>query len=267
LREVEMKENALLVLFFSVAMIVASPLTLLADKTGDQYEHASDLLSQGDLQGAQTELEAILQKKPGHKNAKVLLGLTLTKLSEQSEKQGDRTSAVAQLREALRLDPDEPYAHSALAKLLHAQGDADEAMKECSLAAQLSPDDSGLAGGCGLGARREIWEDDTYPWLRFSPGAHISTAQGEVTPPYAKKHSEPPYTEKARAAVLQGTVVLWLVVGVHGDVEQAAVEKPLGLGLDQNALRTVCTWKFNPGTRNGTPIPTRVKVEMSFRLF
>ena len=264
-----MKENVLFVLFLSVTILVVRPPTLLADNVQTRYKQASKLLSQGDYQGAQTEFEAILQKKPDHKNAKVLLGVTLTKVSEQSEKQGDRTRAVAQLREALRLDSDSAYAHSALAKLLHAQGDADEATKECSQAAQLSPDDSGLAGGCGFGEKPEIWEDDAYPALRSQsqPGAHISTPQGEVIPPIPTHHPNPPYTDRARAAHFQGATVLWLVVGVRGDVEQSAVEKPLGLGLDQNALRTIRTWKFTPASRNGVPIPTRVEVEVSFRLF
>jgi TonB family protein len=265
-RKVDMKENALLVLFFCVVIVVASPLTLLADKMEDRYKHASDLLSQGDFQGAQTEFEAIIQKKHNYRSAKVLLGMTLTKLSEQSEKQGDRTRAVAQLREALGLDPDEAYWHSALAKLLHAQGDADEAMKECSQAAQLSPDDSGLAGGCGLGARGEInKKGGTDP--KVPAGVQPSKVGGLVTAPVPIKKPDPSHSEKARSARLQGTTVLWLVVDAQGDVEQEAIVKPLGLGLDEKALSTVRTWKFKPATRSGTPVPVRVMVEVSFRLF
>jgi len=29
----------------------------------------------------------------------------------------------------------------------------------------------------------------------------------------------------------------------------------------------VSTWKFKPGTRQGVPVPVRVMVEVSFRLF
>jgi periplasmic protein TonB len=65
----------------------------------------------------------------------------------------------------------------------------------------------------------------------------------------------------------QGTAVLWIVVTAQGDVAQERLVKPLGLGLGQNALRTVRTWKFKPATRNGVPVPVRVMVEVSFRLF
>jgi TonB family protein len=258
-----MKENIRLILFFSGAVLLASPSTLLADNIQRQCKHAAQLLFQGDLRGAQGELDAILQKKPDTENAKVLLGVTLTKLGEQSEQRGDRARALAQLREALRLDPSEAYWHSAIAELLHAQGDADDAAKECLQAAQLSADDSGLAGGCGFGANREIWKDASYPEFR----ARTSAPENEVAPPTPTHHTNPSYTGKARRAHFQGVLVMWVVVGVQGDIEQAAVEKPLGLGLDQNALRAVRTWKFTPATRNSEPIPARVEVEVSFRLF
>jgi TonB family protein len=261
-----MKESPLFLLLLSGAFLLSCPPSLLADNMSTQYKHAADLFSQGDYQGAQTEFEAILQKKHNYRSAKVLLGMTLTKLSEQSEKQGDRTRAVGQLREALGLDPDEAYWHSALAKLLHAQGDADEATKECSRAAQLSPDDSGLAEGCGFGATGEINKmGGTDP--KVPAGTQPLKVGGPVTAPVPIKKPEPPYSEKARLARLQGTTVLWLVVDGQGDVGQETVVKPLGLGLDERALRTVQTWKFKPSTRNGTPVPVRVMVEVSFKLF
>jgi protein TonB len=262
-----MARDVLFALFISVAMLVASPLMLLADKTEERCKHASALLSQGDLQGAQTEFEDILRKKPNYENAKVLLGVTLTKLSEQAEKKGDRTAAVAELREALQLDPDEAYWHSALARLLSSQGAGDEARKEWSQAAQLSPDDWSLAQTGGSGASQEIKkEGGTTPEVK-APAPARADSVGDVTPPVPIEKPEPPYTEKARKAHYSGTVVLWLLVDAQGDVKQAQVMKPLGLGLDQNALRSVRTWKFRPATRHGTPVPVRVMVSVSFKLF
>lgn len=239
----------------------ASPPAPLPDEVGEQYNRASKLLWAGDLKDAQSAFEAVLQKKPDNLRAKTLLGLTLTRLSEQSENLGEATLAVAQLREALGLDPDEAYWHSALAKLLHAQGNAQEATKECAQAARLSPDDSDLARGCGFGATPEIWKDDTFPKTQ-----NLTGTQG-WTPAIPQNHIEPPYSEKARAAQLQGTTVLWLVVSDHGDVEQAAVEQPLGLGLDESALRTVRTWTFKPAISHGAPVRVRVMAEISFRLY
>jgi TonB family protein len=259
-----MKRDAFLALLVFGAIAIACPQPLFADRIEDLCRRTIKLITQGELQEAQSELDLVLQAKPKRENDRVVLGWTLSKLSEQWKNAGDQTRAVADLHEALILDPDEAYWHSALANLLHAQGDADAATKECALAASLSPLDSDLAAGCGFAAAREIWDDDSYPALR----SHTSQPQGDITAPSpAKPPSDPAYTDKARAASLQGIIVLWLVVGAQGDVEKIAVKKPIGLGLDQNALRTVHTWKFKPATRNGTPVPVRVEVEVTFRLF
>jgi hypothetical protein len=36
---------------------------------------------------------------------------------------------------------------------------------------------------------------------------------------------------------------------------------------DEKAKETVRTWRFQPGKRNGTPVPVRMQVEITFRLF
>lgn len=261
-----MKKTIIPPALFAFAVVVASSRPLLADKIFDQYKHASQLFEQGDFQGAQEELEAILHKKHNYQNAKELLGLTFTKLSEQAEKEGDRTRAVAELRQALSLDPDEAYWHSALARLLHMQGNDDEATRECSQAAQLSPDDSGLTHGCGLQGNPEAKANDgKNPRGQVLPD--INGGGPTVHEPVPIQKPDPSYTEKARQARLQGFTVLWIVVGADGDVKDAIVVKPLGLGLDQSALRTVLTWKFEPATKDGVPIPVRVMVEVAFKLF
>jgi TonB family protein len=266
IEEVTMKRNTFLALLLLGASMVASPLTLLADKVEKQCKHAATLLSRGDWQGVQSEIDTILKEKPGYDNAKVILALALTQHSEQSAKDGDRTRAVAELREALRLDPDEAYWRVALARLLRAQGDEDGAAKECSEAGQLSPDDSGLVGGCWSGPSRKIQKSGgTNPPL--AGDAPPLSAGGEVTYPVPIKKPDPPYSDKARLARYQGTTVLWIVVSAEGEVEDEAVVKPLGLGLDELALRTVRTWTFKPATRRGVPVPVRVMVEVSFKLF
>lgn len=260
--------NLPLALLLIGAGTFCSPQSLLAEELRDQCQHAIQLVQKGKLQRAQGELDSLLQIERKDQNDRVILGWTLSTLGEEWAKAGERTLAVADLRKALQLDPDEAYWHSILAELLHAQGNGEDAAKECSQAAQLSPDDSGLADGCGFGTIREIWDDDTYLALRAAtkPDKTIHTPEGDVTPPAPKKpRPDPDYTEKARRAKLEGFIVLWLVLGVNGNVEKAAVKKSIGLGLDQNALRTIRQWRFTPATRNGVPIPYRVEVELSFR--
>jgi protein TonB len=99
----------------------------------------------------------------------------------------------------------------------------------------------------------------------FGGGAY--SVGGGVTAPIPIYKPEPPYSEEARKAKYQGTVVLLIIVDTQGSVSDARVVKPLGLGLDEKALDTVRTWKFKPGMRNGVPVPVRVMVEVTFRLF
>jgi TonB family protein len=77
---------------------------------------------------------------------------------------------------------------------------------------------------------------------------------------------DPTYSEEARKAKYQGVVSLWIVVDSQGNVTDARVVKPLGLGLDEKAVETVRTWRFKPAMRNGAPVPVRVGVEVFFRL-
>jgi TonB family protein len=90
---------------------------------------------------------------------------------------------------------------------------------------------------------------------------------GGVSDPIAIYKPDPAYSEEARKAKYQGTVVLYIIIDAKGDVTECRVVKPLGLGLDEKAVETVRTWKFKPAMRNGTPVPVRVMVEVSFRLF
>ena len=263
-----MKSDRFLSILLTGAIIIVSPSLLLADHIEEQCKHAVNFISQGDLQGAQSVLDTLLRKKPKHGTSKLILGVTLVQLSEQWGKAGDRTRAMADVREALSLDPDEAYWHSALAKLLHAQGDAEEATGECSRAAQLSPEDSGLAEGCGFGANRRSPQDPGMnPEGMIRRRATSSGPAPDMTQPVPLYKPDPPYAEKARTARLQGTVVLWITTNVEGGVEKATVVKPLGLGLDQNSLHTVLTWRFQPATRDGKPAPRSVMVQVSFRLF
>jgi TonB family protein len=252
---------------FCVTGIIVFPPAVLARPNGGNRIHAAELLSKGDPAGARLELEARLRKKPNDQKAKLLLGAALVRLSEQSVKAGDRSGAIALDREALALDPDEPYWHSALAKLLYVQGNTEEATKECSLAAQLFPLDSDLAEGCGFEGKPALAEDNSVQRV-VSPGENPAAGpRVHMSPPVPMEKPEPPYSEKARSVGFQGTTVLWFVLNAQGEVEKAAVVQPLGLGLDEIALRTVRTWKFKPATKEGAPVPVKVKVEVSFRLF
>jgi len=97
-------------------------------------------------------------------------------------------------------------------------------------------------------------------------GGPYSIGNG-VTEPIPIYSPEPAYSEEARKAKFGGTVLLWIVVDAQGVVQRVQIAKHLGLGLDEEAVKTVGTWKFKPALRQGVPVPVQVEVEVSFRLF
>jgi protein TonB len=90
---------------------------------------------------------------------------------------------------------------------------------------------------------------------------------GGVSAPKEIFAPSPDYSEAARKAKFQGEVVLSLVVDAQGNPTDIHVVKPLGMGLDEKAVEKVRTWKFIPGKRNGIPVPVRVLLDVTFRLF
>jgi periplasmic protein TonB len=89
---------------------------------------------------------------------------------------------------------------------------------------------------------------------------------GGVSAPIPIYQPEPEYSEEARKAKWQGTVMLSLVVDESGKAVNIKVTKALGLGLDQKAIEAVQKWRFKPGTKDGKPVPVFASVEVNFRL-
>jgi TonB family protein len=77
----------------------------------------------------------------------------------------------------------------------------------------------------------------------------------------------PIYTEEARTAKYQGTVVLQVVVTTEGRAENIVVLKGPGMGLEVRALEAVKRWRFRAANGpDGHPVATLVPIEVTFRL-
>ena len=79
---------------------------------------------------------------------------------------------------------------------------------------------------------------------------------------------KPTYTAEALQARIEGTVWLLAVVEASGDVGAVTVRQSLDTehGLDNAAIEATRQWKFKPGTKDGTPVPVEVTIEMRFAL-
>ena len=95
--------------------------------------------------------------------------------------------------------------------------------------------------------------------------AAVRVANGVTAPTLAYK-VEPEYSEEARAARYQGTVVVAVTVDTDGTAQDMKVVRGLGLGLDDKALQAISQWKFKPGAKDGQPVPVMATIEVNFRL-
>ena len=78
---------------------------------------------------------------------------------------------------------------------------------------------------------------------------------------------DPEYSEEARRAKFQCSVLLWMIVGSDGLPHDLKVVRSVGLGLDEKALEAVRMWRFEPGRKNGQAVATQIHVEVTFRLY
>ena len=94
---------------------------------------------------------------------------------------------------------------------------------------------------------------------------HVFRPGPDVMAPFVVSKAKPAYSEEARLAKLEGSVLLSLVVGADGHPRDIQVARPLGLGLDESAVDNVRAWQFQPGTKSGTPVDVLVNEEVFFR--
>lgn len=79
---------------------------------------------------------------------------------------------------------------------------------------------------------------------------------------------KPDYTREAMQAKVQGSVYLSVVVLASGEVGDITVTQSLDKehGLDDEAVKAMRQWTFEPGTQDGKPVPVEVEIEMRFTL-
>jgi protein TonB len=66
---------------------------------------------------------------------------------------------------------------------------------------------------------------------------------------------------------IQGTVILDVVVGRDGVPLAIGVARSLDQhGLDDEAIRAVKQWRFNPGRLGDTPVDVLVKIVLDFHI-
>jgi periplasmic protein TonB len=88
---------------------------------------------------------------------------------------------------------------------------------------------------------------------------------GSIDPPRKIASAPPVYPPIARAAGVQGIVVLEAVIAEDGTVSEVRVLRSQPL-LDAAAVEAVRKWRFTPTLLNGQPVPVVMTVTVGFSL-
>jgi protein TonB len=121
---------------------------------------------------------------------------------------------------------------------------------------------NGSGGGVGSGRGPGVG-----PGAGGGIGGGLYHVGGGVSAPRTLYAPDPEYSEEARRAKFQGSVLLALIVGPDGNPRDLHIMRSLGLGLDENALDAVRTWRFEPARKDGVPVAVQISVEVNFRLY
>jgi TonB family protein len=78
---------------------------------------------------------------------------------------------------------------------------------------------------------------------------------------------DPPSNEYAQANAIVGIAMYHVVVGADGKPAEIAVGRPIGFGLDENAVENIRKATFQPAMKQGQPVPVLVDLTVRFRIY
>ncbi len=128
----------------------------------------------------------------------------------------------------------------------------------------------GVGAGIGSGSRGGIGSGNgggLGPGMGGGTGGGIFRVGGGVSAPRAIYQPDPEYSEEARKAKYQGTVVLAAVIDANGHPRDIRVARSVGLGLDEKAMEAVKTWRFEPAKKDNQAVAVLVNIEVTFNLY
>lgn len=105
--------------------------------------------------------------------------------------------------------------------------------------------------------------------IRFAELNHDSLAPGAPSPdlsqPMATHEVDPAYPLQLMRENVAGTVILYAVIHADGSVADVKVLRGVDDRLDRFASEAVAQWKFEPATKNGSPVDVEATFQIPFR--
>ena len=137
-----------------------------------------------------------------------------------------------------------------------------EIVAETGLAAQPL---TGIEAGTPVGVVDGVVGRELAPAPPPPPPPAPVRVGGNVEEPQRTHYVAPTYPQVARAARVEGVVILEAVIGTDGRVTSVQVLRSVPL-LNEAALSAVSQWVYTPSSLNGRPVPVVMTVTVQFRL-
>lgn len=104
----------------------------------------------------------------------------------------------------------------------------------------------------------------TSLWLGARQLSAQPPAEQFLVPPQVVQHVDAVYPRELIAQRADGTVVLFVTVGIEGTVEEVTIAQSAGKPFDEAALVAARQWRFAPARRGTTPVRARIRVPFHF---
>ena len=126
----------------------------------------------------------------------------------------------------------------------------------------------GQGGGQGGSPNGGVVRQAGFNASAAPEATHTRTAAAEpkLTPVEIVSKPNPIYTQEARDLKLEGEVLLQVVFAATGQLRVVRVERGLGHGLDEAAVRAAQQMRYKPALRDGQPYDSLAIVHVRFQL-
>jgi TonB family protein len=279
----------------SARKVLEAALQLRERSAGRQSaEYSEGLMKLGNLARVRkqdTEAAGFYQQAVAAADGKPEAARPLTSLGVMQVDKKDYSQALDYFQRAQAADPEHSGMPLTWMALTYARQDGGAAQAEAAFEQAIAAEDPASADAAttlgmyamflklqGRDGESETAQEKAasiHGWLaarvlgESKAGASVSGAYkvgSGTTAPILLSKTEPLYTEDARVAKYQGTVVLSVEIGTDGVPHNIRIVRGLGLGLDENAVDAVSQWQFQPGMRDGVAVTVAATIEVNFRL-
>lgn len=289
----------ILALFILIALISLATLTFAATATAFQkepetaerhIEKAREAIRKKKYGSAEKELKRALKLNQSSPEANLLMGLLC-------RRKGNYKDATQYTQEALKHRPIFPDAHYLLALVYYEKNDLSAAGKEVEIAISQGGRFANLfllKGDLELADRKnetalESYQEalrlsrpdsETLPRIReLATGlkrymefrvlnSNFSSWQDhpDYKRPMPLNRPRPNYTEAARYNKIEGVVRVAVEVDEEGKIGAILVQRRIGYGLDEEAVKAVRMLKFSPAIIGGKLARFWVPIDIEFKL-